>query len=197
MSTTIPEEAARDTAVPFRKTRTTKSWAFVLSVSALVACGETNGSPPADDDLSPGEDYPPGVFEEPCDGACSNEQLCLFVECVSDPVQCEPREVDCEDDPPLCPRGDTPSVVDRCWGPCVNLQRCRLFRRCTICEENGQLCFQYFRETLDSSPSRWCLEKPPEINCAEPTCDCLGALCGHWPCLEVQGNEVLCGVRTR
>ena len=57
----------------------------------------------------------------PCNDMCPQEQ-CFFTECVEDPVECEPLAVTCSTDAPNCPRGQTLSVRDQCWGDCVELR---------------------------------------------------------------------------
>lgn len=160
---------------------------LVLLFGALAACGDASGGSGEEDD--------PGLPTLPCGGTCTDEERCFFTECVSNPVPCDPSMVSCQSQPPTCPSRQTPSIVEGCWSTCVDVNQCDLFYTCTVCEAQGLLCLQYFSRQADAQPDSWCLERPSEITCTEQTCECLGSLCGHWPCLEVQGDEILCGVR--
>jgi hypothetical protein len=39
-------------------------------------------------------------------------------------VHCDPRRVLCDRVPPACERGQAPSVMGSCWGPCVLVSSC-------------------------------------------------------------------------
>lgn len=160
---------------------------FRLVVVALfvAACGDTTAT------LDEGaQEASSGL---PCDSACVDGEQCFFTQCVREPVSCEPLFVTCRATPPVCPPGQTPSVQDLCWGECVDLSRCDWLVNCDLCRAHDLLCLHHFRPTTDDFPDRWCVERPPEITCTEQTCECLGSLCGYLPCLEVVGDEVVCG----
>jgi hypothetical protein len=95
-------------------------------------CGDTwecFGHKPAASSLHPcSEDIIPfcacdgTTFEAPID--CPNRPYTHAGAC-DEGFNCDPWKLNCEDEPPTCPDGELPSVVDDCWGDCVPATSCK------------------------------------------------------------------------
>ena len=57
---------------------------------------------------------------------------------------CDARRVVCDARPPLCLRGQAPSVVDGCWGPCVqaNTCTCSTTEECPSVTGYSEVCYR-------------------------------------------------------
>jgi len=80
-------------------------------------------------------------------------------------VACNPSGALCKSLPPTCPPGQVPSVVDGCWGPCVDILSCATEPDCTGCKTG--FCAAY---AAWSTEYRCVL---PSIECQAFACSCL------------------------
>ena len=102
---------------------------------------------------------------------------CSFGRCVFS-RSCNAARVECTTEPPLCPEGQVPSVIDDCWGPCMPASDCAEVSSCDDCAD-GSVCvaFEGFNRSYH------CVESAPGCE-AGNYCDCLG-VCGA--CSEREG----------
>jgi hypothetical protein len=56
---------------------------------------------------------------------------------------CDPREVSCLLTVPECPEGEVPSVVDRCFGPCVPIEACACSENAECWDADQYACHRY------------------------------------------------------
>jgi len=67
-------------------------------------------------------------YIEQADGVCSREATdpCLFQDpdCTTKTPDCDLSHVQCNSIAPTCPEGQVPTVVDRCYGDCVDQSAC-------------------------------------------------------------------------
>lgn len=61
-----------------------------------------------------------------CDSLFASHGACAdaFATCPGLGTDCDPSSVACRIRPPVCREGSVPSVIDRCWGPCVPFAEC-------------------------------------------------------------------------
>ena len=112
---------------------------------------------------------------------CEDGAACSFGRCIVDPYVCDELELMCEDPRPDCPQGETPSIVDGCWGECVSLASCLAFgdsgdpaSDCEVCARNDWLCVR--GNTLSSDMHYYrCVKR-------DPSCDPTECLCTPDPC---------------
>jgi hypothetical protein len=119
------------------------------------------------------EDHP--VCEMVCiQSACAArgvqaEARCRSNRCVFD-LSCDGTQVSCDEAEPTCPAGQAASVVESCWGPCIEASQCREVTDCTACSP-GTACVENQDSPLGFTQ---CVEV--EASCAQkPTCECVDA----------------------
>ena len=80
-------------------------------------------------------------------------------------VVCNPSAALCKSLPPSCSPGQVPSVVDACWGPCVDVLSCAPEPDCTKCTSG--FCAAYVAWTTEYR----CVL--PSVQCQALACSCL------------------------
>ena len=135
---------------------------------------------------------PPGGAE--CEGdesACDArgiqaKAICRSKRCVFD-LSCDRSSVTCKAAEPECEAGQVPSVIDTCWGPCIDVAQCRDVTDCTACAA-GQVCVRN-----NDSPFLFTQCVAVEAACSEsPTCACTDAC--SFSCDETNGIGCFCVV---
>jgi hypothetical protein len=53
--------------------------------------------------------------------------------------ECDTKSVACRRLAPVCPKGQVPRIVDKCYGPCVDARQCRYVTGCDSCAR-GDTC---------------------------------------------------------
>lgn len=96
------------------------------------------------------------------------EAECRLGRCVTS-VDCEIAKVACDQQPPQCPAGQTPTVEGACYGGCFPAVDCSAVSYCEQCGP-GQACVA---EVAQTGPVYHCIEMPAECNGA-PSCECMG-----------------------
>lgn len=105
------------------------------------------------------------------------EARCRSNRCVFD-LSCDHGDVTCKAAKPECPAGQIASVVDACWGPCIDVAQCQEVSDCSVCPA-GMVCVQNAESPGSFSQ---CVEV--ESSCAaKPTCECADAC--SYSCAEV------------
>ncbi len=100
---------------------------------------------------------------------------CNFGTCEVEEVSCNPMLVTCDGEdaePPACPEGHAPRVIDGCWGSCVPVEYCDIVPSCDACGAD-EACVEAVTQL---GPSLQCVPIPPSCDGA-PSCDCLGEVC--------------------
>ena len=64
------------------------------------------------------------TYSNPCMAAMAGVSIASRGACGVRAGSCDVRRVVCDALPPLCRTGQAPSVVDGCWGPCVQASTC-------------------------------------------------------------------------
>jgi hypothetical protein len=80
-------------------------------------------------------------------------------------VVCNPSAALCKSLPPPCSPGQVPTVVDACWGPCVDVLSCAPEPDCTKCTSG--FCAAYVAWTTEYR----CVL--PSVQCQALACSCL------------------------
>jgi hypothetical protein len=78
---------------------------------------------------------------------------------------CNPSAALCKSLPPQCSPGQVPSVVDACWGPCVDVLSCAPEPDCSKCTSG--FCAAYVAWTTEYR----CVL--PAVQCQALACSCL------------------------
>jgi hypothetical protein len=109
-------------------------------------------------------------IQSACDARGINTPArCRSNRCVFD-LSCDSSQVTCKAAKPECAAGQMPSVVDSCWGPCIEVGQCRDVTDCSDCP-SGTVCV-----TNNDSPGAFVQCAEVGASCAEtPTCDCTDA----------------------
>jgi hypothetical protein len=116
----------------------------------------------------------PECFAPTCTslGNPSAMAACVVGHCTAGFV-CDHALVLCDSVEPVCPDGQTASVVGTCWGQCVDATECATVAECGQCGAM-QACVT---EVTQLGLLRHCVQLPGECGGA-PTCACLGpAVC--------------------
>ena len=134
----------------------------------------------------------PGECERLCiQSACDArgiqaKAICRSKRCVFD-LSCDRSSVTCKAAEPECEAGQVPSVIDTCWGPCIDVAQCRDVTDCTACAA-GQVCVRN-----NDSPFLFTQCVAVEAACSEsPTCACTDAC--SFSCDETNGIGCFCVV---
>lgn len=112
---------------------------------------------------------------------CVFGQCALDVDCTS-PVSCTIPA------PPPCGAGRAQTVVNGCYGPCISTTECPAVADCSECNWPAQACvFEYGALAVAH-----CVDVAPKCS-SDPTCTCLGDLCGSiTPCTDLS-DGIACG----
>ncbi|MCR9161864.1 MAG: hypothetical protein ACE37F_25760 [Nannocystaceae bacterium] len=125
-----------------------------------------------------GEDPPECDIEACLIPTCTSVGLgkpavqCNFGTCEVEEVSCDPLLVECDQDPPTCPDGQAPRVVDGCWGACIPVEYCDVVPSCEACGPD-EACVE---DVTQLGPRLQCVPMPPACE-GVPSCDCLGEAC--------------------
>ncbi|MCE7893496.1 MAG: hypothetical protein DYH12_27970 [Sorangiineae bacterium PRO1] len=144
--------------------------------------------------LGPNEPQPPS-----CDMACKQNSCeahgvtggkarCVAGQCIVG-YACQPTQVFCNALPPTCPKGEVPSVLGGCWGPCVPAVQCAGVSSCTQCTGALTTCVAYDLQGGDVGGGAHCVAIPKGCE-GTPTCSCMGASACHSPysaCTDLSG----------
>jgi hypothetical protein len=96
------------------------------------------------------------------------EAECRVGRCVTN-VDCDHTQVFCLSEPPACPDGFTPTVVNGCWGGCLPATECAQVGHCGQCAP-GQACVA---EATQVGPIYHCVDVPESCD-GDTSCACLG-----------------------
>jgi hypothetical protein len=118
---------------------------------------------------------------------------CTAGQCTTD-VSCDQSKVLCAAPTPQCAKGQVPSVLGACWGPCIDATQCSRVTTCADCASAGLSCVQYDTQL---GPQAHCVKVPAP--CSDATCACLGPAVCTPPfglCGDVSKTQVTCGCPT-
>lgn len=111
---------------------------------------------------------------------------CALGQCIA-AFACDQTLAVCNQMPPTCPAGQTPMVVNGCWGGCVPATECASVSDCAQCGPEDA-CVYYGGGIMQ----RHCVHIPQE--CGTASCSCMGAMvCGNVTCGEA-GGELQCQI---
>lgn len=99
---------------------------------------------------------------------------------------CDTTPVTCEQAPPACQPGHTPSVDGDCYGPCVAANECATVTNCQDCNAAGHACVV---ENTQLGPRYHCVTVPTSCM-GDVTCNCLGSsvcVAPYDQCVEQNG----------
>lgn len=132
----------------------------------------------------------PECFATTCnaDGLGQPTAVCRAGHCVVD-ADCNQTHVLCKSLPPECPPGQTPIVVNDCWGGCIDIVECREIGDCTQCLD-GQACVTSNTMMI---PGKHCVDVPDSCN-GQISCACMGEnVCGFAQgCYQPSPTEIQC-----
>ncbi len=113
---------------------------------------------------------------------------CEVGRCVAG-FNCKWADVLCKSVQPICPVGETNSVVGTCWGPCVPATQCEFISTCKQCSPT-QVCVT---KQAKIGGGRHCVDLPGECN-SSATCGCMGASVCLKPfdTCAAKANELVC-----
>ena len=142
----------------------------------------------------PNEDVPPSCAQDCFQDACSSagiawehEPVCSLGQCIVG-VDCDPADVFCNALPPNCEAGMVPSVVDGCWGDCIDATQCLTVSDCDVCTGAGQLCVN---QTYTDSEYH-CVEAPAACDGDLSTSCLCPLLCPNWNFCNMQSDHLQC-----
>ncbi len=109
-------------------------------------------------------------FAPTCDsiGLSQAMAVCRAGRCVAN-ADCNQAHALCDSLPPLCPSGQTPIVVNGCWGGCINPIECQEVGQCAQCAAD-HACIENVAFVVE----RHCVDIPAACN-GQIDCNCLGA----------------------
>lgn len=109
-------------------------------------------------------------IQSACDArGIAAEARCRSKRCVFE-LSCDHAQVTCKSAKPECPAGQTPSISDSCWGPCIDAGQCSDVTDCSACPADT-VCV-----TNNDSPGPFVQCVEVAASCAEAhTCDCTAA----------------------
>lgn len=140
------------------------------------------------------EGPPPSCLMDCYQDACSSIGMapghaagCEFGRCILG-MDCDATHAYCNALPPECGAGMAPTVVDGCWGGCIESIECLTITGCEQCTGPGQFCVTQQADAAESH----CVEMPPacEGNVSE-SCLC-PLLCPGWNFCALQSGRLQC-----
>jgi hypothetical protein len=129
--------------------------------------------------------------EEPCFimGVTVESLACTAGHC-SLGVNCSREDALCNTPEPDCGSGRVASVIERCWGPCIDASDCAAVDSCRDCDPARHVCVLLEAQLLTTV----CVEVPEE--CSEKRdCDCLAPSVCVEPfdtCVVSEDNQLTC-----
>jgi hypothetical protein len=136
-----------------------------------------------------------GAAQPACDQACTDRPCSAFGPdvsvacyrgfCTLD-VDCERYDLTCDDPEPACAPGMAPTVVDGCWGPCIDARECPSVPSFDYCAEGDLHVTASMLGATDH-----CVEVPSAC-AASPDCACLGEAVCWVVCVDHAPGEITC-----
>jgi hypothetical protein len=121
-------------------------------------------------------------------GLATPMAVCRAGQCVVN-GDCNQDHALCNAPPPVCSPGQTPLVVNNCWGGCVNVVECQAVGSCAQCGAD-QACVTANTMMV---PAQHCVNAPDSCM-NQISCACMGEMvCGFaTSCLETSATELQC-----
>jgi hypothetical protein len=114
--------------------------------------------------------------------------VCRAGQCVVD-SDCNQAHALCNSIPPVCAPGNTPVVVNGCWGGCIEIQECGAVGACDQCSD-GFACVTANNMMV---PEQHCVPVPDSC-LGQISCACMGEfVCGFaMSCAQISPTELKC-----